>query len=419
MSRGAFHTSVRTCTTSHSFRYGYCHEYACGINKALGFSPGGLAILVIYLASSIVIKMAFNAPDIQALMLHLTWLCINVPHWINPRFRQGFPSLDHLSALLPEIGLSFCEGLFDIIQSATAPCIDWFLSLPTTIPNKTWGIYVLFLQKGKSFKLSVGSGTSTVNNGVRYRILQHKGRRVEPSLVKKAKARGYKQVHSSLLAWCSTPAPEHTPVFRTAIIALEAAFHLVFWPMNSRTASYNFPDGHWDRSAMTWEGLCHHNPLTEGVIDGVDNLDFTPEQLKHMAAVAADRRRAIGGRTIAIFAPTRLRSTLLLALQHLGDLNPRSPPNRSLLSRPRSFTARLAIEPVAARVTWPDICALIATSKSLPTAVDSTVSLAITLRAIAPISAVTDLPPPTFDSALKQPTPTQQSNGTMPLDIEP
>jgi len=44
---------------------------------------------------------------------------------------------------------------------------------------------------------------------------------------------------------------------------------------------------------MPWDGLCHHNPLAEGVIDDVDNLDFTPEQLEHMAAVAAERRRLI------------------------------------------------------------------------------------------------------------------------------
>jgi hypothetical protein len=252
-----------------------------------------LAIPVLHLASNIAIKMAFSAPDVQALMIHIAWLCIDVSYWINPRFRAVFPSFRHLSALVPEIGITLCEGLLDVVQGATAPSIDWFLSLPTVIPSKTWGIYVLVLQKGKRFKLYIGSGTSTVNNGVRYRVLQHKGRRVEPSLVKKAEAQGFKQVHCSLLAWCPTPAPAHVPVFRTAIVALEAAFHLIFWPMYKRTTQYSFPDGQWARSAFTWDGLCHHNPLTEGVIDGVDNLDFTPEQLEHMAAVAAERRRVV------------------------------------------------------------------------------------------------------------------------------
>jgi hypothetical protein len=226
-------------------------------------------------------------------MLHLTWLCINVSDWINPRFRTVFPTFDHLAALLPEIGLTFCDGLFDVVQKATAPGIDWFLSLPTDIPHRTWGIYVLVLRKGREFKLYIGTGTSTVNNGVRYRILQHKGRRVEPSHVKHAKNRGFKQVHSSLLAWCDTPSPARVPVFRTALVAIEAAFHLIFWPMYKTTTKYSFPDGPWAREDFAWTGLCSHNPLTEGIIDGVDNLDFTPEQLQYMADVAAERRRSV------------------------------------------------------------------------------------------------------------------------------
>lgn len=237
--------------------------------------------------------MRFDATDIQTLILNLTWYCIDVAHWINPRFRAVFPSLDHLAAVFPTLGITFCDGLLDVVQSATPPSINWFFSLPTDLPHRKWGIYVLVLRKGNSFKIYIGSGTSTINNGVRYRILQHKGRRVEPRHVKNAKDAGYKQVLCSLLAWCDTPTPARIPVFRTAIVAIEAAFHLIFWPMYNPTNNYSFPDGPWDRKDYEWQGLCSHNPLTEGVIDGVDNIEYTAEQLEYMATVAAERRRAV------------------------------------------------------------------------------------------------------------------------------
>lgn len=237
--------------------------------------------------------MAYDAPDIQTLILHLTWLCINVSHWINARFRAVFPSFEHLAALVPQIGITFCTGLFDVVQATAPPPIEWFLSLPTLIPSHVWGVYVLVLRKGSCHKLYIGSGTSTLNNGVKTRLLQHQGRRVEPAHIKTAKDQGYKQVHSSLLAWCNVPRAAHVPVFRTALIAIEAAFHFVFWPMYTPTTQYSFPDGAWDREDLPWTGLSHHNPLTEGVINGVDDIDLTPEQLEHMAAVAAERRRVV------------------------------------------------------------------------------------------------------------------------------
>ncbi|KAL1586460.1 hypothetical protein WHR41_05357 [Cladosporium halotolerans] len=236
--------------------------------------------------------MAYDAPDIQTLILHLTWLCLNVSDWINPRFRAVFPTSDHLAALFPQLGITFCEGLFDVVQAATAPRIEWFLSLPADIPHHVWGIYVLVLRKGSRYKLYIGSGTG-IKDGVRSRILQHEGRSVEPSHVKQAKDDGYKQVHSSLLAWCNPPTAAQVPAFRTAIIAIEAALHLIFWPMYKRTTRYSFPDGPWARKEYPWDGLCHHNPLTEGVIKGVDDIDLTPEQLEHMASVAAERRRVV------------------------------------------------------------------------------------------------------------------------------
>jgi hypothetical protein len=236
--------------------------------------------------------MANDTPDIQTLILHYTWLCLNVSDWINARFRAVFPTYDHLAALFPRLGITFCEGLFDVVQAATAPRIEWFLSLSAVTPKRLWGIYVLVLRKGNRYKLYIGSGTGL--KGVHSRLLQHAGRSVEPSHIKRAKDDGYKQVHSALLAWCDQPTAVQVPVFRTALVAIEAAFHLIFWPMYTRTSKYGFPDaGPWARKDFSWEGLSHHNPLTEGVIKGVDDLDLTPEQLEHMASVAAEHRKDV------------------------------------------------------------------------------------------------------------------------------
>ncbi|KAI7195754.1 Heat shock 70 kDa protein [Hortaea werneckii] len=161
------------------------------------------------------------------------------------------------------------------------------------IPHNLWGIYVLVLRKGRRYGIYIGSGTSTVNDGVRYRVLQHKGRRVEPKYLREAKKNGWIQVHEALLAWSSRPTAAQVPAFRTAYVAIEAAFHLIFWPMPKRNTEYSFPNGPWERDAYTWTGFCHHNPLTEGVIKGVDDLDLSAEQLEYMASVADERRKAV------------------------------------------------------------------------------------------------------------------------------
>jgi len=234
----------------------------------------------------------YDAADIHALILHLTWACINVTSWIAPRFRVLFPTFDHVAGLLSKLGLTFVDGLYDIIQSSEPPTIEWLLSLPSDIPSGCWGLYVLVLKKRDQFKLYIGSGTSTSRNGARSRIRQHRRRLVEPQGLRDAKNDGYVQVHKSLLAWYPKPAAKDVPVFRTAIIAIEAALHLIFWPMLKRTTRYGFPDAPWPRIAYHYGGCCTHNPLNEGVIDGKDNIEFTAEQLEDMARLALEHRRA-------------------------------------------------------------------------------------------------------------------------------
>lgn len=234
--------------------------------------------------------------DIASLILHYTWLCVNTTNWINPRFRVVLPSFDALTDLVSRLGITYEDELFDILQAPVAPSIKWFLSLPPDIPTKLWGIYALVFRKGKSYKLYIGSGTSSVGtSGVRTRINQHLRREVEPVRIRDAKNEGYVEVHETLLAWCPMPPPAHVPIFRATLIAIEAAFHLVFWPMYKKTTAYSFPAGAgpWPREDFVWGGLATHNPLLEGVMKCVDDVSLTADELNLMAKLAHERRKAV------------------------------------------------------------------------------------------------------------------------------
>jgi hypothetical protein len=151
---------------------------------------------------------------------------------------------------------------------------------------------VLVLRKGEEYMLYIGSGTSTSRNGARSRVVQHKGRLVEPEGLRDAKNAGYVQIHESSLAWCPKPPAKDVLIFRTAMVAMEAAMHLIFWPMLKVTTSYGFPDAPWPRNTYKYGVCCTHNPLTEGVVNGQDNIEFTAEQLEDMARLALEHRRA-------------------------------------------------------------------------------------------------------------------------------
>jgi hypothetical protein len=235
--------------------------------------------------------MLFDASNILSFMLGVTWACLSVDHWINARFRLVFPAFEQLATLFPDLGLEFCDGLWEVLHSNTPPTIDWFLGLSSVIPENSWGIYVLVFRKGLHFKIYIGSGTSICRNGVRSRIVQHRSGFMEPAQVKKAKAEGYELVHAALLAWCPVPAARYVPVHRTALIAIEAAFHLIFWPMLNPKTAYCFPEGPWERLSLPYGGLCSHNPLIEGVLEGVDDIEFTAEQLEHLEAVRTSHKR--------------------------------------------------------------------------------------------------------------------------------
>jgi hypothetical protein len=235
--------------------------------------------------------MLYPAIDIASLVVFITWACINVPTYINPRFQHILFSQARLIELFDLAGFTFCPGLFDVLNAATAPSLRWFESLPDAVPTHVWGVYVLVLKKpGHTPLIYIGSGTAFYR-GVRARLSEHRHNKVSPRYLKDALRQGYKITHIALLAHCPIPNASHVPILRTVLVALEAALTCTFWAMHRRNKSYGFGDIRpWPRTSFEWKGLCGHNPLVEGIYNG--DFDFTPEQLEEIATAVKEKNRA-------------------------------------------------------------------------------------------------------------------------------
>jgi len=238
------------------------------------------------------INMAFEATDILGLMLFLTWACISVPFHVTPRVKMIIPSEANLIELFGLIGFTFCPGLYDILQAATAPSLAWFESLPADIPKEAWGVYLLILKKpGHRHKIYIGSGTGAYR-GLRARLAEHGGSN-ESSGAKHVKAAlqdGYRITHKRVLASAPIPTPGLRPMLKVVVIALEATFTGLFWALVRRDKHYGFGDlCPWPKDTLEWDGLCSHNPLVMDII-GAD-YDFTPEELKELAAALKEKKR--------------------------------------------------------------------------------------------------------------------------------
>lgn len=231
-----------------------------------------------------------NGVDIGTCIVLITWACVNVRTYINPRFIHILSSRDRLSTLITSAGFTFCFGLLEILRADDPPSLLWIKSLSTEIPKNVWAIYVLVLEKrGHRPLLYIGSASSS-KRGARARLREHKSGQLSPVHVKKARRRGYKITHMALLAHCPIPAPADMPAIRTVIVAIEAAFSCILWAMCSRQLSYGLSGQTlWARDSFEWDGLCGHNPLVEAI--RADDMDFTAEELEEIAAAVKEKDR--------------------------------------------------------------------------------------------------------------------------------
>lgn len=140
------------------------------------------------------------ASTILQFVLTMTWTCLKDTPSIqkNVLFAQFIPSLAVLEEIASTTSLTFAPGLFDILQAAIPPTIEYFKSLPLDT-LRCWAVYVLILEKPDCpLKLYIGSGTEG-SVGL-YKRFQHYDTLIHLlEYVEKAIKEGYEIVHKAPL----------------------------------------------------------------------------------------------------------------------------------------------------------------------------------------------------------------------------
>lgn len=231
--------------------------------------------------------MDFSGKTLIEILGLLVWLCISQPiKSKNLLFGVVFFSQEVLSEIITAASLIFAPGLLEVLQAATPPTIDFFKRLPAKT-KRHWGVYAVVMEKnGARPRVYIGSGTNALN-GVQHRWYQYNPDSTSfnpPTYVRQALLEGYKITHKGLLVWCPFPAAADVPESRLLFIAIEATLSLFFWAMHSKTKDYMMGACcHWSRESFTYDGLCGHNALIEGVLG---EFDLTREQRETLAAAA-------------------------------------------------------------------------------------------------------------------------------------
>ena len=84
----------------------------------------------------------------------------------------------------------------------------------------------------------------------------------------------YKVKHVALLAHCPIPPAADIPTYRTAVVALEAAFSCLPWAMYRRHKYHGFAHlCSWSCEDSQRQGLCPHSALNEPITGSIDFKD--------------------------------------------------------------------------------------------------------------------------------------------------
>jgi hypothetical protein len=231
--------------------------------------------------------MAFEATTMLDLLVLLIWTCCENASWNQTAFRFAMKSKPLLHALLSSAGLAYCPGLFEAVQSTSPPPLSWFLSRTTPFPTKTWGVYLIVLEKEGHRPITyIGSGTAA-DRGIRARMNSYDTNSLLSTYVQQAIFDDkYSITHKMLLVSCPIPAAGRIPLVRTALKGVEAVLSCVLSTFHNPDKHYGFHDLFpWPRSSHSFEydGSCTHSPFFE--VD--ENIQLPPEELE---AVAADKK---------------------------------------------------------------------------------------------------------------------------------
>ena len=173
------------------------------------------------------------------LLVLLVWAVLSVPVFINGLFKQCFFAQEVVSGLCSATGLTFCPGLFAVVQAATPPTIEIFKSLPTDRYQR-WAVYVIVLEKDGAITLVyLGSGTHATQGVTnRWCVYDRLDFALMPEYVIKAIRDGYTITYKGTLVWCPIPSAADVPMTRLLFIAMEAAFTFLFWTLQSRKSDH-------------------------------------------------------------------------------------------------------------------------------------------------------------------------------------
>ncbi|KAK6379798.1 carbamoyl-phosphate synthase (glutamine-hydrolyzing) cpa2 [Exophiala oligosperma] len=198
----------------------------------------------------------------------------------SPFFARFFTSQDAIEEIALKAGLEFAPELWDTMQSADAPGIEFFEGLPVCLVP-CWGIYAVVLKKpGCRPAVYIGSGTNK-NGSAIVRLNQYDALKYLPSRVAAKLDEGFSIVHKGLLCWRPMPPVRYIPIWRLLFVALEAALAFIFWTMYSPKGG-DWGCLHlclWDRDTLEYDGLCSH-PAVNETIRG--EFDLTEEQLEDL-----------------------------------------------------------------------------------------------------------------------------------------
>ncbi|SMR63353.1 unnamed protein product [Zymoseptoria tritici ST99CH_3D1] len=247
---------------------------------------------------------------ILALCTQLLWKTFSASpkYSMNVLFLTIFPDLDTATSLLASLSLQFAPGLLDVLQLATPPTIAYFKSLPDPYLSKSWGVYVLVLEKnGRRPKIYIGSGTDSTS-GLRARMKSYDSRHRLPHFVQLALKDGFKITHKGLLCWIPLPSIPKRALSALLILALESTFTWAFWAMVGKTEfGYRMAElCLWDRFSLSYDGLCSHSALSEGCRVRAD-LEITDEEAAFIEEQMRQRRQRQSQRQLQSNARRRAR----------------------------------------------------------------------------------------------------------------
>lgn len=235
--------------------------------------------------------MAFAATTMLELLVLITWACLTVPDiFKNALFTQFFYCQEVLSEICSTASLCFCPGLFDAVQAASPPSIEFFKGLPTN-DRKRWAVYAIVLEKSGAIPLVyIGSGTNALYGvSARWGFYNRLDFTMMPRHVCAALKDGYEITHKGILVWCSLPAAAKVPIYRLLFLAMEAAFTYTFWAVKSRLTDHSMISCcPWALSSFTYGGLGSHNPLIELA---AGDFNLSSEELEAVAAEAKKLKR--------------------------------------------------------------------------------------------------------------------------------